>query len=867
MRDKDMIDPIKSQTKPSAGKNPVLKKEMSHLETLPLEDLEKQLGTSVEGLTEEEAKKRLAQYGPNALEEEKGNPLLKFLSYFWGPIPWMIEAAAILSGIVQHWVDLIIIVVLLVFNAVVGFWQEHQAANAVEALKKQLAHRARVKRDGNWEEVDAATLVPGDIIRLRLGDIIPADAKLAEGDYLSVDQSALTGESLPVDKKPGDVGYSGSIAKQGEMLALVTATGMNTYFGKTARLVSSAKSISHFQRAVLTIGDYLIYLSLGLASLLVLSMLFRGDSLFSLFQFALILIVSAIPVAMPAVLSVTMAIGAVTLAKMKAIVTRLESIEEMAGMDILCSDKTGTLTQNRLTLGEPVLFGAKDAQEMILMGSLASKSEDRDAIDMAVISGLKDSKTLDAYTQLKFIPFDPVHKRTEAEIKGPSGESFKVTKGAPQVVLALCGAERELADRINAKVDEFATQGFRTLGVARSDTGGAWQFLGLLPLFDPPREDSAETIQHAGEHGISMKMVTGDNLAIAKQIASQLGLGKDIHVADEFFGEGNEQPAVSPQQALQVDAADGFAQVFPEHKFEIVKTLQALGHIVGMTGDGVNDAPALKQANTGIAVSGATDAARSAAALVLTAPGLSVILRAVEEARTIFERMNSYAIYRITETIRIMFFVVMAMIVFNFYPITTIMIILLALLNDLPIMTIAYDNTWLDPKPVRWDMQRVLSIATVLGLIGVVETFGLLIIAKTLLKLDQTHIQTFIYLKLAVAGHLTLFVARTRRPFLTKPYPAPVLLIAILGTQAVAALIAGFGILVAPIPWSYVGLVWAYCLAWVFIEDWAKLHVYDHLALSGKRHSVFLDLIKSPLHYHGATTTRWAKRRSTGLQS
>jgi H+-transporting ATPase len=851
-----MIEAADSRKDPSTDKGPAFRTARNSIENLPLEELEKQLGTSLEGLSQEEAEKRLVQYGPNALEEEKVNPLLKFLSYFWGPIPWMIEVAAILSAVVRHWVDLIIIVVLLVFNAVVGFWQEHQAANAVEALKKQLAHTARVKRNGNWAEVDAATLVPGDIIRLRLGDIIPADAKLAEGDYLSVDQSALTGESLPVDKKSGDVAYSGSIAKQGEMVALVTATGMNTYFGKTAKLVSSAKSVSHFQRAVLTIGDYLIYLSLGLATLLVLSMLFRGASLLSLFQFALILIVAAIPVAMPAVLSVTMAIGAVTLAKMKAIVTRLESIEEMAGMDILCSDKTGTLTQNKLTLGEPALFGAKDAQEMILMGSLASKSEDRDAIDMAVISGLRDSKTLEPYTQQKFIPFDPVHKRTEAEIKGPDGKSFKVTKGAPQVVLSLCRPERDLAEKVNAKVNEFATQGFRTLGVARSGSEGAWHFLGLLSLFDPPREDSAETIKHAGEHGVAVKMVTGDNLAIAKQIASQLELGTDIHVADEFFKDGGKQSTVSPQQALQVEAADGFAQVFPEHKFEIVKTLQAQGHIVGMTGDGVNDAPALKQANTGIAVSGATDAARSAAALVLTAPGLSVIIRAVEEARTIFERMNSYAIYRITETIRIMFFVVLAMIVFNFYPITTIMIILLALLNDLPIMTIAYDNTWLDPKPVRWVMRRVLSIATVLGLIGVIETFGLLVIAKEILKLSQAQIQSFIYLKLAVAGHLTLFVARTRRPFLTKPYPAPVLLIAILATQAVAALIVGFGFLVAPIPWSYVGLVWAYCLAWVFIEDWAKLHVYNHLALSGKRHSTFLERIKTPLHPHSGPAGR-----------
>jgi H+-transporting ATPase len=844
-----MGHPIGLEGNHRAIKKPCLPSESETEENMPLDELEKRLNTTLEGLSREEAEKRLAQYGPNALQEKKVNPFLKFLSYFWGPIPWMIEVAAILSAVVRHWVDLIIIVVLLAFNAVVGFWQEHQASNAVEALKKQLALRARVKRDGTWTEVDATTLVPGDVIRLRLGDIIPADVKLAEGDYLSVDQSALTGESLPVDKKTEDAAYSGSIARQGEMLALVTATGPNTYFGKTAKLVSMAKSVSHFQRAVLTIGDYLIYLSLGLAAVLVLSMLFRGASLLTLFQFALILTVAAIPVAMPAVLSVTMAVGAVVLARMKAIVTRLESIEEMAGMNILCSDKTGTLTQNKLTLGDPALFAAKDVQDLIFSGSLASQSEDRDAIDTAVIAGLKDSKILDRYTQVKFIPFDPVHKRTEAEVKGPDGKVFGVTKGAPQVILSLCHPEKELLDRVNAKVDEFAKQGFRTLGVARSEGGNSWQFLGLLPLFDPPREDSAETIKRAGEHGISVKMVTGDNLAIAKQIASQLELGTDIHLADEFFEK--EEESISKKEAKRVEAADGFAQVFPEHKFKIVKTLQVLGHIVGMTGDGVNDAPALKQSNTGIAVSGATDAARAAAALVLTAPGLSVIVRAVEEARTIFERMNSYAIYRITETIRIMFFVVLAMIVFNFYPITTIMIILLALLNDLPIMTIAYDNTWLDPKPVRWEMRQVLSVSTVLGLIGVIETFGILVIAKKFLNLDPPQIQSFIYLKLAVAGHLTLFVARTRRPFLMKPYPAPVLLFAILGTQVVAALIVGFGFLVAAIPWSCVGLIWVYCLVWIFIEDRAKLHVYHHLTLTGKHHVSFLGRVQERLHPHG----------------
>jgi H+-transporting ATPase len=823
-----------------------------HAEALSLEELQEQLDSSMDGLGQAEAERRLAQYGPNALEEKEVNPVLKFLSYFWGPIPWMIEIAAVLSALLGHWADLIIILVLLVFNALVGFWQEYQAANAVEALKKQLALKARVKRDGSWSEVDANILVPGDVIRLRLGDIIPADVKLAEGDYLSVDQSALTGESLPVDKKPGDEAYSGSVAKQGEMVAFVTATGANTYFGKTARLVSEAKSVSHFQRAVLTIGDYLIYMSLALAAVLIVAMLFRGSSVLTLVQFTLILIVAAIPVAMPAVLSVTMAIGAQGLAKMKAIVTRLESIEEMAGMDILCSDKTGTLTQNKLTMGEPVIFAAKDAQELILAGALASKAEDRDAIDLAVIAGLDDEQVLEGYNQTEFVPFDPVHKRTEAEVKDEDGQSFKVTKGAPQVILDLCRPQPDLANQVNAKVDEFAGQGYRTLGVARSNGAEAWQFLGLLPLFDPPREDSAETIQRSKEHGIQVKMVTGDNEAIAKQIAKELGLGANIHVANELFKEGGGSSAISKDVEVRVEAAEGFAQVFPEHKFDIVQVLQDRGHIVGMTGDGVNDAPALKQANTGIAVSGATDAARAAADVVLTAPGLSVIVQAVEQARRIFERMNSYAIYRIIETIRIMFFVVLAMIVFNFYPITAIMIILLALLNDLPIMTIAYDNTWLDPKPVRWDMRRVLTVATVLGLIGVVETFGMLLIAKLGLKLDEAQVQSLIYLKLAVAGHLTLLVARTKRPFLTKPYPAPVLLIAIIGTQTLAVLIVVLGFLVTPIPLSYVGLVWGYCLVWVFIEDWAKLQVYHHLAFTGKHHRTFLERLQEPLHAYGS---------------
>ncbi|MEJ2382525.1 MAG: plasma-membrane proton-efflux P-type ATPase, partial [Gammaproteobacteria bacterium] len=797
--------------------------EQESTEKLSVEEALNQVSSRREGLSTSEARERLQQYGYNRLEEKQTSLLWKFLGYFWGPIPWMIEVAAILSAVVQHWADLTIIMVLLVFNAGVEFYQEYQAGNAIEQLKRHLALKARVLRDGKWSRQEAAELVPGDIVRLRLGDVIPADIRLIDGDYLSVDQSALTGESLPVERQTGEIVYSGSVAKQGEMVGVVHATGMHTYFGRTAQLVSSAKTVSHFQKAVLTIGDYLIYITLGLVGVLILVQLHRNQPLLEVAQFALILTVAAIPVAMPAVLSVTMAIGAVVLSKMQAIVSRLESIEEMAGIDILCSDKTGTLTQNRLTLGDPYTAQGIEAEELVLAAALASKEEDADAIDLAIIEALPDRDRLQTFTQQQFVPFDPVSKRTEATISDAKQQTFRVTKGAPQVILDMCHQDQQSGADISGKVDEYAAKGYRTLGVARSDNDDQWTFMGLLPLYDPPREDAQETIDDAARHGVHVKMVTGDNISIAREISSQLGLGRNIVAADKLLksADGGDQGSGD-----QIEKADGFAQVFPEHKYNIVKTLQNRGHLVGMTGDGVNDAPALKQADVGVAVSGATDAARAAADLVLTAPGLSVIVKAVEEARRIFERMNSYAIYRITETIRIMIFLVLAMLVYDFYPITAIMIILLALLNDLPIMTIAYDNTWLDPNPVKWQMRRVLTVASVLGGVGVIETFALLVIAHSWFGISGPQLQSVVFLKLVVAGHLTLFVARSRRPFYARPYPSPLLLGAIIGTQTIAAMIVGFGWFVTAIPWTYIGYIWLYCLVWILIEDTAKLLVY-----------------------------------------
>jgi H+-transporting ATPase len=830
-------------------------------------DLLVRLDTTRDGLSEEEAANRLGIYGPNAIVEHRTSPLLQFLGFFWGPIPWMIEVAAVLSAVVRHWPDLVIILILLVFNAVVGFWQEHQAANAVEALKEQLALESQVRRDGSWKTIDATGLVPGDVIRIRLGDIIPADVRLIDGDYLSVDQSALTGESLPVSKKKGDSAYSGSIAREGEMVAVVTETGADTFFGRTAALVETAQPASHFQAAVLRIGNYLIYISIGLAIVLLVVQLLRAASILSLVQFTLILVVAAIPVAMPAVLSVTMAVGAGSLAKMKAIVSRLESIEEMAGMDILCSDKTGTLTQNRLTVGELVPFGDVSEEQLALAAALASNPDNADdAIDQAVLGSVSDPSALNIYRRTRFLPFNPVDKRTQATLEGAGGAVFKTTKGAPQVIQELCELTGSAADSVTRSVDGLAAKGYRTLGVARSDDGDTWRFLGLVPLFDPPREDSADTIARAIDHGIDVKMVTGDNTAIAVQISDALGLGTGIEaVGDVFSGDG---PSIDDAEAIE--HADGFAEVFPQHKFGIVKALQSLGHIVGMTGDGVNDAPALKQADTGIAVSGATDAARAAADLILTEPGLSVIVRAVEEARRIFERMNSYAIYRITETIRIMVFVVLAMIVFNFYPITAIMIILLAFFNDVPIMTIAYDRTWLDPTPVRWEMRRVLTVSTVLGLFGVIQTFVILLVAREWLKLDDSQIQTLIFLKLAVAGHLTLFVTRTRQSLLARPHPAPVMLWSAIVTKVLATIVVAVGFLVTPISWGAIGIIWGYCLAWAFVADRVKLATYRHLDLAESHHRHFIRTLTQSMHpaghLYGSRARRPDRRKTRSRQ-
>ena len=821
------------------------------LEKSPIDDVLGNLCVDKDkGLSDEEAKSRLEKYGRNAIEAKEESFLSKLLHRFMGPIPYMIEAAAIVSAIIGHWEDFAIIVALLLFNVTIEMVQDRKANNALSALKNGLAPTATVCRDGSWKTIDAAELVPGDIVKIRLGMVVPADLRLTKGDFASIDQAALTGESLPATKKVGDEAYSGSVVKQGEMEAVVIATGANTFFGRTAKLVANAGSTSHAQKAMFQIGNFLIVIAVILSVIMVGFRVYQDifvdydwnmHEALNILQFVLVLLVASIPVAMPTVFSITLALGALDLSKEKAIVSKLSSIEEMAGVDILCSDKTGTLTKNQLSLDAPILFQCDNEEDCILAGALASRIENKDAIDTAVIGALKDADVLKSWQLVKFTPFDPVTKRTQAIVKSPDGKEVHVAKGAPQVIVDFANPPQDIKDSVAKTVDELASKGYRALGVARSDDSGtSWNLLGVLPMFDPPRDDSKDTIESARAKGVSVKMITGDDTAIAIETAKQLGLGTNILNASEVFPHHMDPDNVSSDIAKVIENADGFARVFPEHKYAIVKSLQKNGHIVAMTGDGVNDAPALKQADCGTAVAGATDAARGAAALILTAPGLSVINSAINEARRIFARITSYTVYRVALTMTIMFLVVLSSIFFNLQPLSAVMIVIMSLLDDVPIMTIAYDNTEIAEKPIRWKMSNLLAVSSILGFFSIIQSMAMLYMTYHAVKhpgdfaalevRDELQLQTIMFLQLVVGGHLLLFITRTSKLFFKKPYPAMPLFGAILGTQILAILICYFGWFMPAIPLVDIAIIWGYNLVWMVVLGLIRVWLEKYMA-------------------------------------
>ncbi|KAK2996901.1 hypothetical protein RJ639_024794, partial [Escallonia herrerae] len=810
-------------------------------EHIPVHEVFEQLKSSKAGLTTEEGQQRLQLFGPNKLEEKKASIIL-----------------ANGQGKPPDWQDFVGIVALLVINSTISFMEENNAGNAAAALMAGLAPKTKVLRDGGWSEQDAAILVPGDVISIKLGDIVPADARLLEGDPLKIDQSALTGESLPVTRNPGDEVYSGSTCKQGEIEAVVIATGVHTFFGKAAHLVDSTNQVGHFQKVLTAIGNFCIC-SIAVGCIIEIVVMYPiqhrryRDGIDNL----LVLLIGGIPIAMPTVLSVTMAIGSHRLSEQGAITKRMTAIEEMAGMDVLCSDKTGTLTLNKLTVDKTlveVFANNTDKDSVILLGARASRVENQDAIDACIVGMLADPKEARAgITEVHFMPFNPVDKRTAITYVDTDDNWHRVSKGAPEQIIYLCNLREDVTKRVHDIIDRFAERGLRSLAVAqqtvpeksKEGAGGPWIFVGLLPLFDPPRHDSGETIKRALNLGVNVKMITGDQLAIGKETGRRLGMGTNMYPSSSLLGQHRDETTANIPVEELIEKADGFAGVFPEHKYEIVKKLQERNHICGMTGDGVNDAPALKKADIGIAVADATDAARGASDIVLTEPGLSVIVSAVLTSRAIFQRMKNYTIYAVSITIRIVLgFMLIALIwKFDFSPF---MVLIIAILNDGTIMTISKDKVKPSPMPDSWKLKEIFITGIVLGtylaLMTVIffwaanesdffsDKFGVRSIRH-----NTDELTAALYLQVSIVSQALIFVTRSRSwSFIERP--GLLLLAAFVVAQLVATLIAvyaswGFA-RIHGIGWGWAGVIWLYSIIFYIPLDIFKFIV--RYALSGK---------------------------------
>ncbi|CBI35956.3 unnamed protein product, partial [Vitis vinifera] len=882
-----------------------IKNETVDLERIPVEEVFEQLKCTRDGLTTEEGEKRLQIFGPNKLEEKEANSLCSraFLGFMWNPLSWVMEAAAIMAIVLANgggedpdWQDFVGIVVLLFINSTISFIEENNAGNAAAALMAGLAPKAKVLRDGRWSEQEAEILVPGDVISIKLGDIIPADARLLEGDPLKIDQAALTGESLPVTRNPGDEVFSGSTCKQGEIEAVVIATGVHTFFGKAAHLVDNTNHQGHFQKVLTAIGNFCICsIALGIIVEIVVMYPIQRRKYRDGINNLLVLLIGGIPIAMPTVLSVTMAIGSHRLSKQGAITKRMTAIEEMAGMDVLCSDKTGTLTLNKLTVDKSMIeIFSKDVDSdmVILLAARASRVENQDAIDACIVGMLADpSEARSGITEVHFLPFNPVEKRTAITYIDSDGNWHRASKGAPEQIIELCNLKDHAKKKAHAIIDKFADRGLRSLAVSqqvipeknKESAGGPWQFVGLLPLFDPPRHDSAETIRRALNLGVNVKMITGDQLAIGKETGRRLGMGTNMYPSSSLLGQSKDHSIADLPIDELIEKADGFAGVFPEHKYEIVKRLQDKKHICGMTGDGVNDAPALKRADIGIAVADATDAARSASDIVLTEPGLSVIVSAVLTSRAIFQRMKNYTIYAVSITIRIVLgFALIALIwKFDFSPF---MVLIIAILNDGTIMTIAKDRVKPSPLPDSWKLREIFATGIVLGTYLAVMTVVFFWAAHDSnffsdkfsvrsIRGNKHELTAVVYLQVSIVSQALIFVTRSQGwSFIERP--GLLLVSAFLIAQLVATFIAvyanwGFA-KIKGCGWGWAGVIWLYSIVFYFPLDILKFFI--RYALTGKAWDTLLQnktaFTTKKDYGRGEREAQWALAQRTlhGLQ-
>ncbi|HYM95585.1 MAG TPA: plasma-membrane proton-efflux P-type ATPase [Chitinophagaceae bacterium] len=724
------------------------------------------------GLNQREVDDRIKQYGYNEVSEKKASPVFLFLKKFWGLSAGMLELIAILSFLLHKNSDAYIVLGLLVFNAVIGFVQEHNAGNAVDALKKKLQVNVKALRDKIWKTMPARELVPGDIIRIRIGDFVPADVKIIQ-DEISVDQSAVTGESAEIEKKTGEIIYSGSIVTRGEATGVVNSTGAKTFFGKTIELVKTAKPKSHIEEIIYKVVKWLLFIVASLLSLALVISYIKGINLVEILPLLLVLLLGAIPVALSAMFTVSMALGSKQLVKQGVLITRLNAPDDAASMDVLCVDKNGTLTMNKLSVAKLQAADGFTEEDVLLYGALASQEADHDSIDMAFINAANQKNILNStYVQETFIPFNPQNRKTEATIKKGT-EDFKVQKGSFNSIASVCGLNESSITAWKGKINDFAKEGFRTLAVAKEDKNGKPAFVGLAALHDPPRIDSAKLIDELKTMGVSVKMLTGDALPVAVEIA------KSVHIGDSIINASELKKTESITELLEKN--NGIAEVYPEDKYKIVKALQAKGHIVGMTGDGVNDAPALKQAEVGVAVSNATDVAKGAASIVLTEEGLSDIISPVKIGRMMFERINTWILNKIARTILKTCFVVISFLLLGKYVISASAMLIMIFMTDFAKISLSTDNVKWSAMPAKWNINKLAAVGIVIGLIMTVEAFGLLYIGLYYFSLgsDNAALSTFCFELLLFFALFSIFVVREKNHFWNSVPGKPLLLIII----------------------------------------------------------------------------------------
>jgi H+-transporting ATPase len=768
------------------------------------------------GLTTEEVEKRLARYGYNEVPEKKERFLKRLGKKFWGLVPWMLEATALVTLVLGKYVDALVIVVLLLFNAGMSLWREGKAKAAMAALKQKLRIQSRIKREGKWIIIPARALVPGDVVRIRIGDFLPADIKIIEGS-LGLDQSQLTGESIVVDKATGEIAYSGSAVTRGEATGVVHATGIKTYFGKTISLLQMTKPKLHMEEITGKVARQLALIVLACILLVFIFALITGFPLSVILPLAGVLLVASVPVAMPTMFTVNMALGSSVLAKQGVLVTRLSASEDAATMDVLCVDKTGTITMNKLFVEEMVSVNGFEQSDIVLYGFLASKEANQDPIDIAFLTAAKEKQlSINTFVQTEFIPFDPKTRLTESIIQ-KNGETFFVGKGSFDTICAACNTSGKGAEALSKQVEALSAKGLRVIAVAKGENRSNLQIVGLAGIADRLRPDSRESLNKIKELGISVKMLTGDALPIAKNIAYQVGLGDNVIT----MAKVQEAKARTNSRDMELENSDGIAQIYPEDKFSIVKDLQRLGHVVGMTGDGVNDAPALGQAEVGIAVKNASDIAKDSASAVLTADGIDGIIAMVKTSRTIYQRIYSWTLMMVARKSNIIGYIVLMLLISRSFMLSITGTVIMLFLGDFGSMALSSDNVRSSLKPDSFKVSRLFGVSGWLGILMIAEGTIFTVIALSIFNLtgNVDKIYTFGFAYLNMAGILTIPIVRERGHF-WESKPSRFLTITVLAELLIVIIISLTGVLeLAPLGWVTTFTIFGYTLLVTFLVN------------------------------------------------